>query len=529
MFKAINKPLNISFKRMSSSLPLSVKITFPNGKSYDQPTGLFINNEFVYPKQKKTFSVLSPSTEEEITHVYEALEEDIDDAVEAATAAFATSWSTGDPTVRAKVLLKLADLVEENAETLACIEALDNGKSLMCSRGDVALTAAYFRSCAGWTDKITGTVIETGSSHFNYVRREPIGVCGQIIPWNYPIQMFAWKVGPALAAGNTIVMKPAEQTPLSALILAELSIEAGFPPGVINIVNGLGSIAGQAISSHMDIDKIAFTGSTVTGRTIMEAAAKSNLKRVTLELGGKSPVVVFDNADIDQAVNWVTMGILFNQGQDCCAGSRLFLQDTIKDEFLNKLQKNFESTVVGDPFDIKTYQGPQVSKQQYDKINSFIKSGIEQGATLLTGGEQRLAHLSSEFKNGYFIPPTIFTNCKPDMKIVEEEIFGPVLTVQTFTTEEEVIEKANNTIYGLAAGVFSQNASQCMRMIHALRGGTIWCNQYVSLSNAVPFGGMKQSGFGRELGIEGLKEYTVTKAVHWNFGEDAAWPVDGTN
>ncbi|EGV66728.1 aldehyde dehydrogenase [Yamadazyma tenuis] len=511
---------------------MSITIKSPSGREIKFSTGLFINNEFRPSKSNNVLTTPNPATGEDLATVSAATAEDVDDAVQAARRAFVTTWGKkSTPSQRSAALHKWADLIQENIDTLAELESLDNGKPVWMARDiDIVDSIDCLRYYAGLADKIEGRTIEQEEGRkIAFTRPEPIGVCGQIIPWNYPIQMFAWKVGAALAAGNTIIMKPAEQTPLSALVLAELSIKAGFPPGVINIVNGLGSVAGRAISSHMDIDKIAFTGSTITGRSIMESAAKSNLKKVTLELGGKSPVVVFENADIDQAVNWVSQGILFNHGQDCCAGSRLFLQESIKEEFLSKLKKNFESHVIGDPFDIKTYQGPQVSKQQQEKILSYIKSGIEQGATLLTGGEARIAHLSSKFKNGFYTPPTIFTDCKPGMKIVDEEIFGPVLTVQTFETEEEAIEKANNTPYGLGAGVFSQNASQCMRMVHALCAGTVWCNQYVALSNAVPFGGMKQSGFGRELGIEGLKEYTQTKSVHWNYGEKADWPVDGTS
>lgn len=510
---------------------MSVTLKSESGREISFKTGLFINNEFRAAKNGNELTTPNPATGEPLATISAATEEDIDEAVKAARAAFNTSWGKNStPSQRSEALNKWADLIEENIDLLAELESLDNGKPVwMAKTVDIVDSIGCLRYYAGLADKIQGTTIEQEEGvKLAFTKQEAIGVCGQIIPWNYPIQMFAWKVGPALAAGNTIVMKPAEQTPLSALVLAELSIKAGFPPGVINIVNGIGAVAGKAISAHQDIDKIAFTGSTVTGRAIAEAAAKSNLKKVTLELGGKSPVIVFDNADIDQAVNWVSLGILFNHGQDCCAGSRLFLQESIKDEFLAKLKQNFENTVVGDPNDIKTFQGPQVSKLQQEKILSFIQSGIEQGATRITGGDDRLAHLDSKLKNGFYVAPTIFTDCKPGMKIVDEEIFGPVLTVQTFKTEEEAIKRANDTIYGLAAGFYSQNASQCMRVINALQAGTVWCNQYMTLSNAVPFGGVKQSGYGRELGLDGLKEYTNTKAVHWNYGEDAVWPINGT-
>lgn len=511
---------------------MSFTIKSPSGREINFNTGLFINNEFRPAKSGNQLTTPNPTTGEDLATVSAATSDDIDDAVEAARVAFETSWGKkSTPDQRSAALNKWASLIEDNIDTLAELESLDNGKPVWMARDvDIVDSVGCLRYYAGLADKIEGKTIEqTEGAKLAFTRLEPIGVCGQIIPWNYPIQMFAWKVAPALAAGNTVVIKPAEQTPLSALVLAELSKEAGFPPGVINVVNGLGSEAGAAISSHMGVDKIAFTGSTVTGKKIMEAAAKSNLKKVSLELGGKSAVVVFDNAEMDQTVNWVSQAILFNHGQDCCAGSRLFVQDTIKEEFIERLKKNFESHVIGDPFDIKTFQGAQVSKQQKDKIEYYIEQGIKEGATLVTGGKERISHLLDKFKGGYYVLPTIFTDCKPGMKIVEEEIFGPVLAVQTFKTEEEAIKKANDTPYGLAAGVFSLNASQCMRMVHALHAGTVWCNNYMALSNAVPFGGVKQSGFGRELGLEGIKEYTQIKAIHWNYGEEMPWPLDGTN
>lgn len=495
-------------------------------------TGLFINNEFRPSSDGSVLTTPNPATGEDLATVSAATAQDVDDAVAAARKAFNTVWGVNStPSQRAELLNKWALLIEENIESLAMLESLDNGKPVWMARDvDITDSIGCLRFYAGLADKIEGRTMELQEGvRFAFTRPEPIGVCGQIIPWNYPIQMFMWKVAPALAAGNTIVIKPAEQTPLSALRLAELAAKAGFPPGVLNVVNGVGAITGNAISYHMDIDKVAFTGSTLTGRKIMEAASKSNLKKVTLELGGKSPVVVFDNVDIDQTANWVCTAILFNHGQDCCAGSRLFVQDTIKDKFYEVLKKKVEQIVIGNPESIKTFMGPLVSKQQHDKVKEYIRLGSQEGATVLTGGEDKLAHLPEKFKNGYFVTPTVFTECKKGMKIVDEEIFGPVLAVQTFSTEAEAIELANDTSYGLGAGVFSQNASQCMRMVRAIKAGTVWCNQYMVLSNAVPFGGMKQSGFGRELGIEGLKEYTQTKAVHWNYGEEISWPMDGTN
>lgn len=495
-------------------------------------TGLFINNEFKPSVGGTVMTTPNPATGEDLATISSATAEDVDIAVSAARLAFETTWGKkSTPNQRSSLLNKWAELIEADIDSLAELESLDNGKPVWMARDvDIVDSIGCLRYYAGLADKIEGRTIEQQEGmKLAFTRAEPIGVCGQIIPWNYPIQMFMWKVAPALAAGNTIVIKPAEQTPLSALRLAELAVEAGFPPGVLNVVNGPGAVTGDAISRHMDIDKVAFTGSTVTGRKIMEAAAKSNLKKVTLELGGKSPVVVFDSVDIDQTANWVCMAILFNHGQDCCAGSRLFVQDTIKDEFLATLKKKVEQVEIGDPSVKTTFIGPLVSKQQQEKVKKYIQYGKDEGAVCLTGGEDKLAHLPQKFKNGFFVPPTVYTDCKKGMKIVDDEIFGPVLAVQTFKTEEEAIELANDTAYGLGAGIFSQNASQCMRMVHAIKAGTVWCNQYMVLSNAVPFGGMKQSGFGRELGIEGLKEYTQTKAVHWNYGEEIEWPLNGTN
>lgn len=330
--------------------------------------------------------------------------------------------------------------------------------------------------------------------------------------------MWAWKVAPALAVGCTIVMKPSELTPLTALKLSELVKEAGFPPGVVNTVPSLGTVGGAAISSHFDVDKVAFTGSTVTGRKIMEAAAKSNLKKVSLELGGKSPHLVFESADLDQASAWAALGICYNSGQDCTAGSRVYVQDTVYEKFLELLITKVKAQVVGDGFDNKSGGGPMVSKGQYDRVWGYIESGKQEGAQVAFGGVKRST-------KGYYVDPTIFTNIRPDMRIVKEEIFGPVLSVGSFKTEDEAIALANDTNYGLGAGLHSNDANQCMRVSSALEAGTVWVNQYNILNNNVPFGGKKQSGIGRELGSYALEEYTSVKAVHWNFGEKLEWPL----
>lgn len=501
-----NKSIVPSLARMYSNLPLHVPITLPNGTTYEQPTGLFINNEFVLPKQKKTFEVISPSTEEEITHVYEAREEDVDAAVQAAKAAFEGGWSGADPAVRSAALNKLADLVEANAETLAHIEALDNGKSLQNSRGDVAVAIGCIRATAGFADKIMGTNIETGDSHFNFTRREPLGVCGQIIPWNFPLLMFIWKVTPAIATNNTIVLKTSETTPLSALFVCKLIQENNvLPPGVLNVVSGFGKITGNAITDHPVIKKVAFTGSTATGKMIMAKCANT-LKKVTLELGGKSPHIVFDDADVDTAVANVVTGIFYNSGEVCCAGSRVYIQEGIYDAFVAKFVDAANAVKVGNPFDEEVMQGAQNSLTQMSKILGFIESGKKEGATLLAGGER-----SSD--KGFFIKPTVFGDVTEDMDIVKEEIFGPVITVHKFKTIDEVVKKANDSQYGLAAGIQSTNVNTCIDVARRLKAGTIWVNTYNDFHPMVPFGGFGASGMGREMGAEVLDNYTQVKAV----------------
>ena len=489
---------------MSQELPLKVKIKIPTGREYEQPTGLFINNEFVYPKKKKTIEVISPVNEELITHVYEAQEEDVDVAVDAAREAY-LSWSTVEPSERARVLYKLADLIEENADLLAEIETYDNGKSLQNSKGDVALAAAYFRSCAGWTDKILGNLINTGEGHLNYTQRVPL-VCGQIIPWNFPILMLSWKLGPVLASGSTTVLKSAEPTPLSALYTGKLLVEAGMPKGVVNIITGYGNVAGAAIASHPKLEKVAFTGSTAVGKSIMKAAAKSNLKKVTLELGGKSPNVVFDDADIDNTVQNLVNAIFYNSGEVCSAGSRVLIQSGIYDKVLGEFKKAAESIKVGNPFDPDTFMGAQVSETQLSRILKYIEIGEKEGAKLLTGGKRRDG-------KGYFLQPTIFTNAKENMKISQEEIFGPVVTVVKFDTIEEAIELANDTDYGLAAGIHTTNINTAVHVANKINSGTVWVNTYNDFNSMVPFGGFHSSGIGREMGEEVFHEYTQCKAV----------------
>jgi aldehyde dehydrogenase (NAD+) len=401
----------------------------------------FINNEFVPGVEGKTFETINPHDEKPIVAVHEATEKDVDIAVEAARKAFKGAWKDVIPSERGRLLTRLADLLERDMDTIAAIEALDNGKAFQIAKGDVTLSANCIRYYGGWADKIVGQTIDTDPGSLTYTRHEPVGVCGQIIPWNFPLLMWAWKIGPAISTGNTVVLKTAEQTPLSALYVAKLVKEAGFPPGVINIISGFGRVAGAAIAAHMDIDKVAFTGSTVVGRQILQVAAKSNLKKVTLELGGKSPNIVFPDADLDDAIKWVNLGIYFNHGQCCAAGSRVLVHESIYEKFLALFKQRAEENKVGDPFHPETFQGPQVSQVQYDRIMGYIDEGKKAGATVVTGGARH-------GEKGYYIQPTIFADVHEDMKIVKEEIFGPVCTVQKFSSEEEAIEIANNTNYG---------------------------------------------------------------------------------
>ncbi|ETS85378.1 Aldehyde dehydrogenase [Pestalotiopsis fici W106-1] len=492
-------------------MTLSIELKTPITGAYQQPTGLWINNEWVEGVDKKTFEVINPSTEEVICSVAEATEKDVDVAVAAARKAFEGPWKQVNPLERARLLNKLADIAEKNTDLLAAVESLDNGKSINMARGDVGAVIACLRYYAGWADKITGETLDLNPETFAYTKSEPIGVCAQIIPWNFPLLMFAWKIGPALATGNTIVMKTAEQTPLSALVFANFVKEAGFPPGVLNVISGFGKVAGAALSSHMDVDKIAFTGSTLIGRTIMKAAADSNLKKVTLELGGKSPNIVFDDADIEQAISWVNFGIYYNHGQCCCAGSRVYVQEGIYDKFVEAFKKRALANSVGDPFDEKTFQGPQVSQLQYDRIMGYIDEGKKAGAKIETGGERH-------GDKGYFIQPTIFSGVTPDMKIMQEEIFGPVCTIAKFKTEEEVIKSGNATTYGLAAAVHTKDLNTAIRVSNALKAGTVWVNSYNMLDIRMPFGGYKESGIGRELGRLALANYTQSKSVSIRLG-----------
>ncbi len=408
---------------------------------------------------------------------------------------------------RGRLLNRLADLVEQNADELATLETLDNGMPLSVARHvAVPLIVGHFRYFAGWADKNHGKTIPINGDYFCYTRHEPVGVVGQITPWNFPLLMYGMKLGPALSMGNTVVLKPAEQTPLTALRLGELIIEAGFPPGVVNILPGYGPTAGAAIANHMDIDKVAFTGSGEVGHLIMEAAGRSNLKRVSLELGGKSPNIVFADADMDQAIEGSHFALFFNQGQACCAGSRLFVEEKIYDEFVDKSVARASRRTVGDPFDASTEQGPQIDSIQFDKVMSYIDSGKREGAELLIGGKR-------VGDRGYFIEPTVFANVQDEMKIAREEIFGPVMSIIRFRDLDEVIDRANNTPYGLAAAVWTRDIGKAHAIANNVRAGTVWINCFDVFDAAAPFGGFKQSGIGREMGEYALQQYTEVKTV----------------
>src|SRR5271163_1141583 len=472
-------------------------------------TKLLIDGQWVNSASGKTFPTLNPATGEVITQVAEADAADVDRAVAAARAAFETgAWRRKmTASQRGAMLNRLADLVEKHADELAQLESLDNGKPYHIARAaDLPLTVACYRYYAGWADKNHGKTIPVNGNYFCYTKHEPVGVVGQIIPWNFPLLMQAWKLGPALAMGCTVVMKPAEQTPLSALRVGELIMEAGFPEGVVNIVPGYGETAGAALARHMDVDKVAFTGSTEVGHLIMRAAADTNLKRVTLELGGKSPNIVFADSDMDEAVEGSHFGLFFNQGQCCCAGSRTFVEEKCYDEFVEKSVARAKKRTVGNPFDKKTEQGPQVDQEQFNKVMGYIDAGKKDKANLVAGGNR-------VGDKGYFIEPTVFADVQDNMKIAQEEIFGPVMSILKFKDMGEVIERSNKNMYGLAAAVWTKDITKAHAIADGVRAGTVWVNCYDILDTAAPFGGFKQSGIGRELGEYGLANYTEVKTV----------------
>jgi len=487
---------------------MSTTLASPQASSVKvQYTDCFINNEFVPAVSGKTFATINPATEEEIAQVAEGDAADIDLAAKAARAAFDKGpWAKMDARDRGRLMYQLADAIENEIDELAALETLDNGKPLKEARnGDLPLVVDVLRYYAGFADKIQGATIPIRGNYLCYTRREPIGVAGQIIPWNFPMLMTAWKWGPALAAGCTVVMKPAEQTPLTCLKMAALAAEVGFPKGVINVVPGFGPTAGAATVRHPMIDKIAFTGEHITAQTITRDSA-ATLKRLTFELGGKSPNVVMADADLDAAAQGAYIGLYLNQGQCCCAGSRLFVHSSVEEEFLAKLHKLAKNRKVGDPFASDTDQGPQIDEKQYNKIMSYIDKGQAERANLLTGGKR-------VGEKGFFIEPTIFNGVEDDMSIATDEIFGPVLSVLTFDDTEDMLRRANETFYGLAAAVWTRDISKAHDFAARVRAGTVWINCYDVFDAAAPFGGFKMSGYGRELGEEGLKAYTESKTV----------------
>jgi len=474
---------------------------------------MLINGKWEDAASGQTFATYNPATGEVLARVAEGNHEDIDRAVKAARTAFERGpWSKLTASERGRLIWKLADLLEENLEEFAELESLDNGKPLTIARvADIPLAVDLFRYMAGWATKIEGTTIPIsvpytpGAKYLAYTVREPVGVVGQIIPWNFPLLMAAWKLGPALATGCTVVLKPAEQTPLTALRLGELIQEAGIPDGVVNIVPGYGETAGAALAAHPDVDKVAFTGSTEVGKLILHAAA-GNLKKVSLELGGKSPNVVFADTDLDAAINGAASAIFFNHGQCCCAGSRLYVEDKIFDKVVDGVSAQAANIKLGPGFEPATEMGPLVSEEQLNRVCNYLESGLSEGAKATVGG-------SRHGDKGYFVKPTVLVNTNEHMKVVQEEIFGPVVTAIPFHDPEELVTKANDTAYGLAAGIWTRDIQKAHRLASLLRAGTVWINCYNIFDAALPFGGYKQSGWGREMGREVLEQYTEVKAV----------------
>lgn len=469
-------------------------------------TQLLINNQWVNSSTGKTFQSINPATEEVITDVQWGSPADIDTAVHAARVAFDGPWRRFTAVQRANLLYKLADLIGKHKEELAQLESLDNGKPISDAKAaDLPMVENVYRYYAGYADKVFGKTIPMNGPFFTYTRLEPKGVAGQIIPWNFPLAMQAWKLAPALAAGCTVVLKPAEQTPLSALRVGELIVEAGFPAGVVNIVPGHGD-TGAALAIHPNVDKVAFTGSTEVGLEIMRNSGTNGLRRVTLELGGKSPNIILDDADMDMAIAQSQFGVFFNQGQCCIAGSRVFVQEKIYDEFVKRSAQCSIGRKLGNPLDPATTQGPQVDEAQMKKILHYIELGKKEGAKLLSGGKRW-------GNKGYFVEPTVFADVTDDMSIAKEEIFGPVMSILKFKTIDEVIERANNSIYGLGAGLVTRDIEKSIKIAHGLRTGTVYVNCYDVFTESTPFGGYKQSGVGRELGEDGIMNYLESKTV----------------
>ncbi|KAG8406761.1 mitochondrial aldehyde dehydrogenase [Metarhizium acridum] len=498
-----------------TSEPLIQELTTPNGHTYYQPLGLFIDNEFVSASTTTPITAIDPATEKTIANVQSATSDDVDRAVQCAKRALhCDSWKQISGTERGNLIAKLASLMDEKKELLASVVSWENGLPYTSAlEEDVTGSIETIRYFGGWADKINGQIITPSPQKLAYTIRQPIGVVGQIIPWNSPLMMAGWKLGPALACGNTVVLKAAEQTPLSILLLAQLIEQAGFPPGVVNLINGRGEEAGSALVQHPLVDKIAFTGSTTTAQTIMSLASKT-LKNITLETGGKSPFLVFPDADMDQAVKWAHLGIMAYSGQICTSTSRILVHRDIYHAFVARFQQAVnERSIVGGQWDKDSFQGPQVSKAQFDRVISYIEKGKNEGAKLLTGGSACPIN-----GKGYYVQPTVFVDVTPSMTIYREEIFGPVVVICSFKDEKDAISQANDTIYGLGASVFTCDLERAHRVSAEIEAGTVWVNSSQDCDFRIPFGGVKQSGIGRELGEEGLEAYSQVKAVHINMG-----------
>jgi aldehyde dehydrogenase (NAD+) len=473
----------------------------------EQRTRLLIGGSWTEGHDR--FETINPATEEVIALVEEAGPAEVDAAVRSAREAFEDpAWRDMDAHRRSELLWRLADLVEQHLPAIARMETEDNGKPLFeSSKVDIPFVVANLRYYAGWADKLAGEVIPVSGPFLNYTRREPLGVVGAIVPWNFPLNLASWKVAPALACGNAVVLKPAEETPLTALLLGELALEAGFPPGILNVIPGRGQVTGQALVEHPGVDKISFTGSTETGRIVMETAART-LKKISLELGGKSPHVVFADADLEAAVRGVITGIFYGKGEVCAAGSRLFVEESIRAEFLDKLAGRAVKTTIGDPLEATTRLGPLVSKTQQERVLAYIESGVSEGASLLAGGKAATVD-----GRGYFVEATVFDEVTPEMRIAREEIFGPVLAALPFEDFDDAVAQANDTVYGLASGVWTRDVAKAHQFAAAVKAGTVWVNTYNRYDPGSPFGGFKSSGFGRDLGRQALEEYTQTKSV----------------
>jgi aldehyde dehydrogenase (NAD+) len=470
---------------------------------------LFINNEWRASSSGKTIEVINPATEEVVAEVPSADRTDVDAAVSAARAALDGPWSQMSARERGRLVRKVADRLMDRVDEIARLETLHNGKPISESRQiEVPFAAECFEYFAGWADKVMGETIPVRGNHLTYTLREPVGVVAAIVPWNFPLLLAAWKVAPALACGNVVILKPASQTPLTALALGDIAVEAGLPPGVLNVITGPGSSVGQAIVEHPGIDKIAFTGDTTTGKAIMKSAADT-LKKITLELGGKSPNIVLPDADIEAAIRGATTGIFYGKGEVCAAGSRLLVDRAIKDEFIDKLATRTKKMTPGDPMDPSTRFGAIASKKQLETVLRYIDAGKSEGATLVAGG----ARADIGTGKGYFVQPTVFADVKPEMTIAREEIFGPVLATIEFADLDEAIAKANDTPYGLAAGVWTRDIKKAHYVARKLQAGTVWVNTYNVYDTAAPFGGYKQSGFGREMSAHALEHYTQVKSV----------------